>query len=105
MTLVEGGVTLSGGWPEVWRANLELREADAVLVRIATFRAMHLAQLDKRSRKAAVGRVFARRRAGEREATCRKSKIYHAGAAAQRVADRPFARSWARRSATMPSYG
>ncbi len=84
--LVEGGVAMVGGWPEVWRANLELRGATRVLARIAQFRAMHLAQLDKRSRKVAWGDFLLPGVAVSVEATCRKSKIYHAGAAAQRVA-------------------
>jgi putative N6-adenine-specific DNA methylase len=86
VTLVDGGATLAGGWPEVWRANLELRGPTRVLVRIASFRAMHLAQLDKRSRKVAWGEVLQPDVPVTVEATCRKSKIYHAGAAAQRVA-------------------
>ena len=44
------GVMLSGDWREVWRANLTLRGATRVLVRLARFRASHLAQLDKRAR-------------------------------------------------------
>lgn len=83
---VPGGVTLSGGWPEVWRANVMLRGATRVLVRIAAFRAMHLAQLDKRSRKVEWSRFLPRGARVSVEASCRKSKIYHAGAAAQRVA-------------------
>ena len=47
----QGGVTCRGGWPDVWRANIGLRVAVRVLVRIAAFRAMHPAQLDKRARK------------------------------------------------------
>lgn len=84
--VTEGGVSFMGGWPEVWRANLELRGATRVLARIAQFRAMHLAQLDKRSRKVAWGDFLAKGTAVSVEASCRKSKIYHAGAAAQRVA-------------------
>lgn len=83
---VDGGVALSGGWPEVWRANLELRGPTRVLVRIASFRVMHLAQLDKRSRKVPWGEFLAADVPVAVEAACRKSKIYHAGAAAQRVA-------------------
>jgi putative N6-adenine-specific DNA methylase len=82
---VPGGVTIEGGWPEVWRANLEIRGASHVLARVAEFRAMHLAQLDKRARKVAWGEVL---RAGIPfgvEATCAKSRIYHSGAAAQRI--------------------
>jgi putative N6-adenine-specific DNA methylase len=52
-TVVPGGVVLTGGWEEVWRANLQLRGPSRVLARIASFRAMHLAQLDKRARKVA----------------------------------------------------
>ena len=82
---VPGGVNISGGWPEVWRANLQLRGAARVLVRIAEFRAMHLAQLDKRSRKVAWADVLRVDVPVKVEATCRKSKIYHAKAATQRV--------------------
>ena len=84
--LVEGGVALTGGWADVWRANLELRGPTRVLVRIASFRAMHLAQLDKRARKVPWGEFLRADVPVVVEATCRKSKIYHAGAAAQRVA-------------------
>lgn len=83
---VPGGVTLKGGWPEVWRANLCLRTASRILLRVAEFRAMHPAQLDKRARKVD-WRALLRPDVPIRvEATCRKSKIYHQGAAADRVA-------------------
>lgn len=84
--VVEGGVSFVGGWAEVWRANLELRGATRVLARIAQFRAMHLAQLDKRSRKLPWGDFLTPGVPVTVEASCRKSKIYHDGAAAQRVA-------------------
>ena len=85
-SVVAGGVRFVGGWAEIWRANLELRGATRVLARIAEFRAMHLAQLDKRSRKVAWGEVLRPDVPVTVEASCRRSKIYHAGAAAQRVA-------------------
>lgn len=85
-TVVPGGVTLRGGWPEVWRANLVLRGPTRVLIRIATFRVMHLAQLDKRARKLPWGEFLSADVPVTVEASCRKSKIYHAGAAAQRIA-------------------
>ena len=84
--LVGGGVAFDGTWPDVWRANLLLRGATRVLARIASFRAMHLAQLDKRARKLPWGTFLRPDLPVAVEATCRKSKIYHAGAAAQRVA-------------------
>jgi putative N6-adenine-specific DNA methylase len=84
-TPVKGGATVQGGWPEVWRANLELRGATRVLARIAEFRALHLAQLDKRARKVAWGEILRADVPVRVEATCRKSRIYHDRAAAQRV--------------------
>ena len=83
---VAGGVEMTGTWPDVWRANLELRGATRVLVRIGGFRAMHLAQLDKRSRKFTWGEVLRADVPVSVDATCRASKIYHDKAAAQRVA-------------------
>ncbi|MEM6738760.1 MAG: class I SAM-dependent RNA methyltransferase [Pseudomonadota bacterium] len=83
---VPGGVEIFGGWPEIWRANLELRGATRVLARIAEFRALHLAQLDKRARRVAWGEVLRPDIAVRIDATCTRSRIYHAGAAAQRVA-------------------
>jgi putative N6-adenine-specific DNA methylase len=80
-----GGVTLRGGWPEAWRANLWLRGASKVLVRVGAFRALHLAQLDKRARKFPWGEVLRADVPVKVEATCRASRIYHVGAAAERV--------------------
>ena len=80
-----GGVNLAGDWPTVWRANLTLRGAGRVLVRLGSFRAMHLAQLDKRARKFPWGEMFRANVPMKVDVTCKKSKIYHAGAARQRV--------------------
>jgi len=81
-----GGVSMAGDWSEVWRANLELRGATRVLVRIGGFMAFHLAQLDKRARKFPWGDVLSADVPVRVDvATSRKSKIYHAGAATQRI--------------------
>ncbi|EBA15984.1 hypothetical protein RSK20926_05212 [Roseobacter sp. SK209-2-6] len=83
---VPGGVTIQGGWADVWRANLQLRGAARVLARIGSFRAFHLAQLDKRARKFPWGDVLRKDVPLRVETvTNKKSKIYHAGAATQRV--------------------
>ena len=84
-TPVKGGVTVTGGWPEVWRANLEIRGAGRVLARIAAFRAFHLAQLDKRARRVDWARVLRRDVPFRVEVSCKSSRIYHSGAAAQRI--------------------
>lgn len=83
--VVEGGVAFDGDWRDVWRANLMLRGATRILARVASFRAMHLAQLDKRSRKIDWSAILQPNIPVRVEATCRKSKIYHAGAAQQRI--------------------
>ncbi len=82
---VPGGVTLKGGWPEVWRANLELRGPSRVIARLGDFRAIHLSQLDKRARQFAWGHVLRRDVPFRVEVSCKSSKIYHSGAAAQRI--------------------
>lgn len=82
---VPGGVTVTGGWPEVWQANIALRGATRVLARIASFRAFHLAQLDKRARKVDWGAVLRPDEPVRVEVSSKKSKIYHAKAAAQRI--------------------
>lgn len=80
-----GGVTITGGWPDVWRANLWLRGATRVLARVGSFRALHLAQLDKRARKFPWATVLRRDVPVRVETTCKASRIYHAGAATQRI--------------------
>src|SRR5687768_8076638 len=82
---VGGGVVMRGGWPEVWRANLEIRGATRVLARIGAFHAGHLAQLDKLARKFPWGETLRPEVPVKVEVTSKKSRIYHAGAAAQRI--------------------
>lgn len=82
---VPGGVVIQGGWPEVWRANLWIRGAGRVLARIDAFRAEHLAQLDGRARRVAWGSVLRPDVPFRVEASCTASRIYHSGAAAERI--------------------
>lgn len=83
---VPGGVEVGGGLAEAARANIQLRCAVRVLLRVAEFRAMHLAQLDKRSKKVPWRDWLQEGVPVKVEATCRKSKIYVNKAAVQRVA-------------------
>lgn len=82
---ITGGVVLRGGWPDVWRANLRLRGVSKVLIRIGSFRAFHLAQLDKRARKMPWADFLRPDRPVRVEVTCKGSRIYHAGAAEERI--------------------
>jgi putative N6-adenine-specific DNA methylase len=86
LSTVKGGVRFKGTWPDVWRANFVLRGASRVLARIGSFHAVHLAQLDKRSRAFAWGHYLAEGQTVAVEASCKASRIYHAGAAKERIA-------------------
>jgi putative N6-adenine-specific DNA methylase len=86
VTRVFGGVEITGGLAEAACANMVLRSAVRVLWRVAAFRAMHLAQLDKRSRKVAWRDWLPEGVPVRVEAVCRSSRIYHNKAARQRVA-------------------
>jgi len=82
---VAGGVTVNGNWRDAWRANLEVRGANKVLARIGAFRVFQLTELDKLARRVPWGAVLRADMPFRIEATCKKSKIYHSGAAAQRI--------------------
>lgn len=84
--IVPGGVVTRGGWPEVWRANLWIRGAGRVLARIDSFHVVHLAQLDSRARRVPWAAVLRPDVPFRVEASCAQSRIYHSGAAAQRIA-------------------
>ena len=83
---VPGGVELNGGWPDVWRANLELRGPSRIFARIDQFRAVHLAKLDTRARQVPWAKVLRPDVPVRVEASCKSSRIYHSGAAAERIA-------------------
>jgi putative N6-adenine-specific DNA methylase len=83
--VVSGGVAFQGGWHDVWYANLRLRGASQVLARIGSFHVSHLAQLDKLARKFPWGKFLRVDVPVKVEASCKRSRIYHAGAAAQRI--------------------
>jgi putative N6-adenine-specific DNA methylase len=83
---VPGGVTIRGGWPEVWRANLWIRGAGRVLAVLASFRVLHLEELRAQARKVPWRAVLRPDVPFRIEATCTKSRIWHSGAAAERVA-------------------
>lgn len=80
-----GGVTLKGSWQDVWRANLELRGAGRVLVTLGSFRAEHLSQLEKIARRFPWSDTLKSDVPVRVDASCKSSRIYHSGAAAERI--------------------
>ena len=84
---VAGGVTVKGDWRDVWRANLNVRGANKVLARIDSFRVLKLDELEKRARRVPWAAVLRADVPFRVEATCRTSKIFHSGAATERIAN------------------
>jgi putative N6-adenine-specific DNA methylase len=81
-----GGVAFSGGDRQLFEANLRLRAASRVIVRIAVFEAKSFAELERKA-KGVRWKDFVR--AGSRVAfrvTCHKSRLYHSNAVAERLA-------------------
>ncbi len=81
-----GGVAFEGGLDALYRANLHLRTASRVLVRLGDFYAAGFPELRKKAARlpwesylAPGGRLAVR-------VTCHKSKLYHSGAVAERIA-------------------
>jgi len=80
-----GGVAFSGDLDRLYEANLWLRTASRVVARLGRFHASTFYELERRAKKLpweeflpANGRVRLR-------VTCRKSKLYHSDAVAERV--------------------
>jgi putative N6-adenine-specific DNA methylase len=82
-----GGVEWRGNLASVLRANLGLRIASRVVVRLAQFEATSFAELEKQSRKIAWHRVVVPGALVRFRVTCKKSRLYHSDAVMQRVAD------------------
>ena len=83
---VPGGVVFQGRLQDAWRANLCLRGATRVLLRIAGFRAVHLAKLAKRLQQIDWRRHFVPGSVIRVDASAQQSRIYHTGAARERLA-------------------
>src|SRR5215467_12854889 len=83
----EGGIAWRGPMESVARANLWLRTASRVLVRVAEFKASAFFELELAARRVAWDRFLASGSAVRFRVTCRKSKLYHSSAVAQRLAD------------------
>lgn len=82
-----GGVAAQADAAGMMRANLELGLASHVLVRVGRFRARSLGEL-RRKTAALRWRAFLRSDVGlEVRASSARSRLYHAGAIAQRVAE------------------
>jgi putative N6-adenine-specific DNA methylase len=82
---VAGGATCTGTLNDVLRANRQLRTAGRVLVRLASFRAAHLSNLAPQAARVPWDRYIDPARLVRLRCSCRASRIYHSGAATQRI--------------------
>lgn len=80
-----GGVALVGHWSAVLRANLWLRGASRVLIRVSAFRAMNIGQLEARAAKVDWAALIGPGQPVRVEATCKGSRLHHAGVVAGRI--------------------
>lgn len=83
----DAGVSFRADAAQLVRANLWLRTASRVVVRLAEFRADAFSQLQKQAEKVNWSRVIATGQPVTLRVTCKKSKLIHSGAVAQRVGD------------------
>jgi putative N6-adenine-specific DNA methylase len=83
----EGGFGWTGDLRSVIAANVGSRIASRVLVRLDSFEAVSFADLERRARRVAWGTVVRAGEAARFRVTCRKSRLYHSDAVAQRLAD------------------
>lgn len=82
---IKGGVTIQGNWPDVWRANLWIRGASRVLARITSFKTDNLAHLETRAKEIPWAEILDPKYTFCVEISCSKSRIYHSGAATERI--------------------
>lgn len=81
-----GGVAFSAGLEGLYQANLCLRTASRVVVRVAEFTARTFFDLERLARNVPWERFVTRRQPVRFRVTCRKSRLYHSDAVAERLA-------------------
>ncbi len=85
LTVEKGGVTFDGDMADLYRANLSLRSANRVLMRVADFRAIGFSELRKKAARVAWEKYLKKGQAVSLRVSCHKSRLYHSAAVAERV--------------------
>jgi putative N6-adenine-specific DNA methylase len=81
-----GGAAFEGDLATLYTANLHLRTANRVLMRLGEFTAVGFAELRKRASRLAWERCLLPGQRIALRVTCHKSRLYHSDAVAERVA-------------------
>ena len=84
--VVEGGATFGATRRTLYESNLHLRTASRVVVRVAEFGAKAFHELERRAAKVEWETFLSPKLAVSLRVTCRKSRLYHSDAVAERVA-------------------
>ena len=84
--VVVGGVAFRAVRAEMYRANLCLRAASRVIARVGEFHARGFNEVEKHGRRQPWERFLTPERAVRLRVTCRKSRLYHSDAVAERLA-------------------
>lgn len=82
-----GGISCVGSVQDVMRLNLWLRTASRVVVRVAEFHASTFHELERRAKKIEWNRFVDDKAPVGFRVTCKKSKLYHSDAVAERFAN------------------
>ena len=80
-----GGVAFAGDLDRLYDANLWLRTASRVVVRLGQFHASTFYELERRARKLPWAKFLPASGPVRLRVTCRKSRLYHSDAVAERV--------------------
>jgi putative N6-adenine-specific DNA methylase len=80
-----GGVAFSGDLDRLYQANLWLRTASRVLARLGRFHASTFYELERRAKKLPWEKFLPTSGPVTLRVTCRKSRLYHSDAVAERV--------------------
>ena len=81
-----GGVAFEAGMTDMLRANLHLRSANRILLRLGDFYAGTFSELRSRAAKLPWEQYIKPGQTVALRVTCHKSKLYHSGGVAERVA-------------------
>ena len=88
-----GGVAFAGGRDAMYRANLHVRTASRILVRVAEFGARGFPELVRHVKRQPWEQYLGTGRRVRLRVTCKKSRLYHSDAVAERVREGIAARS------------
>ncbi|OMH41031.1 THUMP domain-containing class I SAM-dependent RNA methyltransferase [Desulfurobacterium indicum] len=83
--VVPGGVEFKGGLRELYLSNLWLRTANRILVRVASFKVTTFSELVKKVSRYPWDIYFPFPQKVKVRVTCKKSKLYHSKAVAERI--------------------